>query len=172
MSDRSATEWKLVNECLRINEMVAQAINEDWRDEPEQKELVLERSDVPELVNSILYHIAETENMAESLTKEIAALQERKARFLKRAENMRKTIEFAFLKFDIKKLETPQATASLSKRSKLVVTNEGSLALEHPELFVRGEPKLNKSALKKMIDEGEIVDGAEMQDRTMLVIRK
>ncbi len=163
------TQYRLFNECSKLQE----AIDNSEGDLTESIEsLVTDRSSIPDLTNTLLHYIAETEGLEEVTAKEIARLLERKNRFKKRAQNMREAIKNVFERFDIKKLEAPFGTTYIQKGSNLCVTDEGALLRDHPELFIRQDPKLNKAALKKLLADGEIIDGVEMQDRTMLVIRK
>lgn len=176
MSDKpsqspSITQYKLVSECFKWQQLVDQ-LDENQSLPEDLPSIVVEKSSIPELTNTLLYYIAEAEGLEEMTSKEIAALTERKNRFKRRAENMRLAIKNVFERFDIKKLETPLSTVYIQKSSKLCVIDEGALLMDHGDLFIRQDPKLNKTALKKLLASGEVIDGVEMQDRTMLVIRK
>jgi len=167
------TQWKLVNETIYYKELEDKL--EDTHAMKESMEnLIMVKSNIPDLTNTLLYHISENENLEESISKEIAILQERKARFKKRNENLRESIKMVFDRFDLKKLEAPYGTVTMSIRrdSKLEIIDEGDILFNNPELYIKQEPKLDKTSLKNRLLSGENIEGAKLVDNKVLIIRK
>lgn len=169
----ASTVWRLNNES---------AFKSPIEDNIEDKNALVEvvdniikdKTSIPELTNNLLYYISESEGLEESIAKEIAILQERKARFRKRSDNLRESIKMVFDRFDIKKMECPYGTISQVTRraSKLNVLDEGEILMNYPDLYERQEPKLNRSALKDLLESGVVIDGVELLDTQTIMIRK
>lgn len=167
------TTWKLHDETSRFHN-----IENHLEDKAELTEtinsLILDKSNIPELTNDLLYYIAESESLEESLAKQISVLQERRARFKKRSDNLRDTIKNVFERFDIKKIETPLGTVSQTVRtlSKLEIVDEGDLLMNHSDLYIKQEPKLDKIKLKALLDSGVVIEGVELKDTFSISIRR
>lgn len=169
----ASTQWKLVS-CGQYSEVIENYLEDKSALVESVDIIVQDKSSVPELTNNLLYYIAESEGIEESLAKEIAVLQERKARFHKRSENLRDSIKMVFDRFDIKKMECPFGTISQVTRhgSKLDIQDEGMILMDHPELYIRQDPKLDKIALKKLLEEGITIEGVKLIDTHSIMIRK
>jgi hypothetical protein len=165
--------WKLVSNSEY--HLVSFIDDEPEENFPEVMKGVLEdKSQMPALLNSLLYYMNEAEGLEKAILEEITVLQERKARFKRRSERIRDFIKCAFERFGLTKLEAPLGTISkvTRKASKLIITDEGALITDFPELYIRQEPKLDKTALKKLLEDGEEIDGAELVDITTIMIRR
>ena len=167
------TQWKLISESAYWEE------NKDNFEDANALSQAVEfiitaKSNIPDLTNTLLYYIAESEGIEDSIAEEIAMLQARKARFKKRSDNLRDSIKQVFDRFDIKKMECPYATVSKVTRaaSKLNITDEGDLLMNYPQLYVRQEPKLDKAAVRLLLEEGVVIEGVELVDTHTIMIRK
>ena len=169
----SVTQWKLANETIYWAQLEDQ-LEDKTALETTIENAILVKTNVPELTNTLLYYIAESEGIEDSLTKEIAMLQERKARFKKRSENLRASIKMVFDRFDLKKMNCPYGTISqvTRKESKLNVQDEGELIMNYPELYIKVEPKLDKTALKALLQSGTKIEGVSLEDSTTIMIRR
>lgn len=169
----NVTQWKLVNETIYYKELEDKLEDKEAMAET-MENLIKVKSNIPDLTNTLLHHIAEAESIEDSLSREIAILQERKARFKKRNENLRESIKMVFDRFDLKKMECPYGTISQVTKhaSKVRIEDEGELLMSHPELYVKQEPKLDKAKLRTLLQSGEKIEGVSLQDTSSIMIRK
>jgi hypothetical protein len=58
------------------------------------------------------------------------------------------------------------------KESKLNVQDEGELIMNYPELYIKVEPKLDKTALKALLQSGTKIEGVILEDSTTIMIRR
>ena len=79
-----------------------------------------------------------------------------------------------FNAFALTKLTCPLGTVSKVTKtaSKLVIKDEAELMMNHPELFVKQDPKLDKTALTNRLKDGEAIEGAALEDSVTIAIRK
>ncbi len=157
----SLTKWKLIESLHDISEL--EIFTQDATE-----------SNIPTLLNNVIYYISEAEALEEATAKQIADLQIRKDRFKDRANQLRELVKVVFDRFDIQKLETPSGTCNkvTRKASKLSITDEGDLIMNHSWLYTPQPSKLDKTALKKLLQEGTKIDGVELIDSTSIQIRK
>ncbi len=167
------TKWKLSEQSDYFYDLQDEIENKTGLEEVIE-DIIQSKSSIPELTNNLLYYINESESLEEAIAKEIAILQERRARFKRRSEHLRDTVKMVFQRFDIKKMECPHGTIShvVRPRSRLNIIDEGELLINHSELYTRMEPKLDKVKLKALLESGEKVEGAELVDTYTIMVRK
>jgi hypothetical protein len=44
--------------------------------------------------------------------------------------------------------------------------------MNHPELYIKQEPKLDKAKLRTLLQSGEKIEGVSLEDTTSIMIRK
>lgn len=166
-------QWQLI-QASEYSELI-----EDYSDQLDclqdsLNELMIDKTSIPQIVNDILYYINEYEILEKTIASEINVMRDRKARFEKKADNLRATIKMVFDKFQLTKMECPSGTVSkvIKKASKLNINDEGALLMNYPHLYIKQEPKLDKTALKSILVSGENVDGAELLDTETIMIRR
>ncbi len=164
----------LLTEESYMAELLSQQIDDKTALEGVITNLSSSKSNIPDLINTLLYYIAESDGLERSLDAEIDRLEARRNRFKTRSKNIRESINNVMGRFDIKKLECPFGTICQINRdnSKLVVTDEGMILSQHPEYFIRQKPKLDRAALRASLQEGTIVEGASLINTNSIMIRK
>ena len=103
------------------------------------------------------------EGMGDGLRGVINEMLARTSRFNKRYDALRAAIEAAMLAGEIKKLELPHVTLTISSggQPKVIVTNEKAI----PQAFMKQPPPVpDKMALKAAIMGGASVPGAELSN--------
>ena len=107
--------------------------------------------------------------MAEAIKERTGALNDRKARFERRAEASRALIRTLMMQAGVDKIPLPEATISLSKgRASVDVIDVNEL----PQGFYSTERKPDKKAIQSALEAGEQVPGAVMANgKTSLMIR-
>lgn len=104
---------------------------------------------------------------AEALANEIKALQERKARLVKKQDWL---ADYMAMALNGEKLKT--AKCSISYRKSESVEFTGTNILEVPEDYLKyKEPELNKTAIKKAIKDGFAVPGCSLVSKVNMQIK-
>jgi hypothetical protein len=104
----------------------------------------------------------EDEAMAEGLGRHIADLQSRKSRMENTAQQKRGLCIMAMERADLRNVTHPTATIYTSPTpSKLVVKEEAKIPAR---FFKTPEPELDRAALTTALQDGEIIEGAEMSN--------
>lgn len=119
-----------------------------------------------EAFDMILVRITTDKALADGVDMAIAALETRKARFMARVEHDRALIEQAMSTADLKTVERPAGTLTLSERAPSLVVNDES---EIPAMWWKaGKPALDKKGLTAAlraraaeIEEAQALDGDE-----------
>lgn len=123
--------------------------------DPEDDQLVLDMIEGEtrflDVVDALLLRRAESLAMVDGISRAINAMEARKTRFTHRAERDKTLIEQALTVADLKTLERPVATLSMSARApSLVVTEESAV----PSKFWKSpDPVLDKKALTAALRE-------------------
>lgn len=123
--------------------------------DPEDDQLVLDMIEGEtrflDLVDALLLRRVESLALADGLDRAINALEARKTRFTQRAERDKALIEQALTLAELKSLERPAATLSMSARApSLIVTEESAV----PSRFWKSPaPVLDKKALTAALRE-------------------
>lgn len=167
------TKWKLVS-MSKYSEFIEDYAENNTEFQSGMEVFIKDQTILPELINNILYYIAEAEGIEDSIANEIRILRERQERFSKRTDNLRETIQTVFDRYDIKKLECPYGTVSQVNKPafKLEITDEGNLLMNHPDLYIKQDPMLDRAKLKARLRAGEVIDGAKLVDSKNIMIRK
>jgi len=119
------------------------------------------RQEVPEVDDvlvRLLRAMGEAQANEEAISRRVDALQAREARFAKQAEAYRAAVYAIFDALGMTKWRHAEFSASLSPgRPGVVITDEAAL----PDAFFAVKKTPNKSLIKAVLEEGEIVPGAE-----------
>lgn len=112
-----------------------------------------------EFISRALSQRLEAVTMEKAIAARMADMGERKARYGRKADVLKGLIQSVMQRADIHKLELPEATLSLTKpRASVEVLNVDDL----PQGFFKVERKADKAAIKKSLEAGEAVPGAEL----------
>lgn len=174
---KAVTEWKSLSSSdfyFKINEILADPEFSFTELAAYADNAMQDKQDVLDLINNLIFAISEKESITRSIANEIAEMQARKERFNNQSDYLRNTLKMVMDKCEITKIECPMGTVSktIRKASRVNVIDEGTLLLEYPELYTRSEPKLDKRALKELLEEGIQIDGVELQDTETIQIRR
>lgn len=150
---------KIANEIRKYRELREQLEAVDGMDEACLADTLEGATDLKEMILEIDREIQERETYALAIETRITILEERRRRHLKVIETCRTVILHAMDNAGLSKVEGAEATISIAKRAPdLHVENE---ALIPSEFFKPQPPKLDKTALRKALDEGA-VSGARL----------
>lgn len=125
-------------------------------------------TDLEKVVSRALDERREAETMANAIKEREAALAARRSRYEKKADAMKALIKSVMQSADLDKLTLPEATLTVQRpRTSVDVTNVEEL----PQGFFKIERKADKTALKKALEAGEEIPGAELAlgDETLAI---
>ena len=140
-------------------------------DDPElAADMVLGETNLNEAIQGAVTRYCEDKCAAEAIAEHIKILQARQARLEKRMEMTRTLVGVALDQAGRKSVDTPLGTATLkSVPPKLIIDadREGDIP---SKFWKRGDPKLDKKALKDAIKGGEKIDGARLDNGDSCVV--
>ena len=118
-------------------------------------------ADVDGLLVRLLRAIGEARANEDAISQRVDALQAREARFVRQREEYR-AAAFAILDaIGLTKWRSAEFSASVSPgRPGVIVTDEAAL----PDRFVRVVRQPDKAAIKAALEQGEVVEGAELSN--------
>ena len=124
-----------------------------------------------ELIAAVVDSIDEDELFLAGISKRLEDLTARMKRVDNRVSAKRAVIEQAMEMGEIKTLETPTCTLTLSKRPpKIIVVDESAIPTEY---FKARDPALDKKALLEALRDGQKIPGATLSNPSMsLTIRR
>jgi len=174
---RSVTEWKSLSASdfyFKINEILTDPEFSFTELAAYAETAMKDKQDILDLINNLIFAISEKEAISRSIANEIAEMQARKDRFNNQSDYLRNALKMVMDKCELTKIECPMGTVSktIRKASRVNVVDEGTLLLEHPELYVKPEPKLDRRALKELLEQGVQIEGVELLDTETIQIRK
>lgn len=97
--------------------------------------------------------------------KELAKRREARER---KAERLRRYVANSMILFGDPKIETPRVALSFRKSEAVEVVDAGAI---RADFWKQAAPTIDKTAIKKAIKAGEVVEGAELVTRQNLQIR-
>ncbi len=119
-------------------------------------------ANLEETMIAVLRSARHDEGQVEAIGKQVEELRARASRFQARAEKARAMVRAAMEQSELKTLAAPDFTASLQRvQPKVVIYDE---AVIPPDYFVTPAPKVSKSLIKKALDEGYSVAGAQLSN--------
>lgn len=122
-------------------------------------------------VDRISFYIATCERQASGLKEEIARLQERRNMFERRSERVREFVKYFMQRNETQKLEGQTATFFLRAATPaLIVSDEALVPDEFKETTV--SVSINRAAIKKAIEAGRDVPGADLAIGGQTLVRK
>ena len=120
-------------------------------------------------VDNIACYIKDIESLNQAIKDEKKALDERLKVNDRKVENLKKYVSSSLKMRDMNKLETARNKITFRKSKSVNVINESLLADEY---FTEKITKtVNKTAIKKAIESGLTVDGAEIKENRNVVIK-
>lgn len=129
--------------------------------------------DLSKLVNQLLLLCYEREGYQEALAITIRSMQDRKQRFDKQIERIRKILDNILKHTGKQKIETATGTIYKLQRKaqRLHIENEAEFLLKNPNYTVQFS-KVDKSLLLEDLKQGVIVEGAMLLNVDTIGIRK
>lgn len=114
-----------------------------------------------ECITEMLWSALMAEEYAEATANKLTDLKNRKAAFLRRAQTLRAGALTIMADHDIRKIERPELTASITRTAPApIIINENLI----PDRLMRIERKPNLTAIKKELVNGADVPGAELSN--------
>lgn len=113
--------------------------------------------------------IKNLESDAKAIKEEIAVLKDRMEAKQKKADRLREYVANDILSNDEKKIETPRICFSFRTSEQVSITDEAKIPKEYLTEKVSIAP--DKTAIKKAIKEGQIVEGCELIQKQNLQIK-
>lgn len=115
-----------------------------------------------EAVELVLKSMDEDQIMLDGINERIDELSIRKARYKARIELKRAIMEQALAIAEQKTITLPVATITLSDRKQVcIIADEAAIPSDY---WKRGDPKLDKAALKQALDDGKTIPGAHLDN--------
>lgn len=146
-----------VNEDGEIDFDLAQQFLEALEGEREEK------------LESIALYVKELYHEADAIAQEELKLKKRRQAKEKKAERMEEYLKSSLLGFGSKKFETPRVVLSFRSSKSVVITDESKL----DEKFMKAKVvvTVDKTAIKDALDNGEVVEGAAIEEKQNLQIK-
>ena len=117
-----------------------------------------------EKVENVALWIKELSAEADALKAESQKLSKRKQVAENKITSLKNYLRMAL---DGQKFETPKAVVSFRKSKSVEINNFGLLK---PEYLTYAEPKANKTAIRKAINEGKEVAGADLVENLSVIV--
>lgn len=144
-----------------LRESIAQLLENDG-DEHLAIDMIEGETSLLECIDALLAANTQDAVIVAGVEKVAADLSARKSRVEGRIQMRRALIEQAMLTAEIKKLERPAATLSLSNRApSAVIADEASIP---SRFWIAADPKLDRKALLAALKAGEAVPGAALSN--------
>ena len=113
-----------------------------------------------ETIERAIQAIGEDKAAITGLEEYMRDLQARRDRLKQRVEMVRTALLYALKQAGRNRIETPYGTASITQSPvKVSIVEESEIPVD---FFRPGEPKLDKKALKKALEDGQSISGAEL----------
>lgn len=164
--------YKLYEVCTDFNELAAK-LDQGVLAEQELTDLVEVEDKMQSFITSLVTITDEEQGMLDLLEKQIRDLTARKQRIINRVDHAKKTIHNVMKMCDITKVKLPMVTISRAKTPGSVkIDDEMALLQEHPEYFIRQDPKIDKAKIKDDLKHGVVIEGVRLESGETIVIRK
>lgn len=159
-ADKAAFAIKREAEAAQsLRESLAQLIEND---ESLALDMIEGETSLVECIDALLLANTQDAVLVQGAERVVADIEGRATRFKNRISMRRALIEQAMVTAEIKKLERPAGTLSLSNRApSAVVVNEADIPAR---FWVASDPKLDKKALAAALKDGETVAGATLSN--------
>ncbi len=160
---KKKTTAQLIDEAERLIDRLV--IAEGVTDEDIDAELAALADDMKEKVDAWAFVVKSAKSQVEFYKKEIAALTARKKdreRLVDRARfQMLELMKRHEVTEGESKIKTDRSTVWISERPKLLIPDvEGFVHSNRSSDFITWEPKIDRSAVSKAIEDGESIEGA------------
>lgn len=132
--------------------------------EEEMKKLLSNKAD------AIIKFVKNIDSDVEVLKVEEKRLKERRERLEKKKEWMKNYLMENMLKLGYAKVETAYGTIS-TRKSKSTVVNEGIIPKDERYWSVETKDKFDKTKIKKLIESGEEILGAYIQENVSVILK-
>lgn len=170
------TLFEISKEFEKLEEKLLESIN-DETGEIENPELIEEIEKELEKILSdksenIIRYIRAKELSIEATDKEIERLKKYKKSSEKRLDNFKKYVVMNMYKLGKTKLETGVGNITISKSSKTIINEE--IINKDPRYYrqeTKIEHKFDKNVIRKLINNGEKIDGAFIEESSSIKIK-
>ena len=122
-----------------------------------------------EKVENIVYLLKNMEADIDVLKAEEKRLNDKRKSLERKVESLKDYLFGAFMQTGTERIKYPQFTVSIRNNAESV--NVKDVTKIPNDYFVTQPPKLNKAGLKKAIQDGELIEGAELVRNKSLQIR-
>ena len=145
-------------------EIIADKFEEVEKLEEEIKNILINKS------ASIIKYIMNIESDLDAISSEINRLKAMQTRRNKQLAWLKGYILKTMIELDCKKIETPLGNIS-TRKSKSVVINENIIPRDERYWKEKIEDSFDKKAIKKLIESGEVIAGAMIQENMSVNIK-
>lgn len=128
-------------------------------------------AELREKLESVSCFVKNLEAEAAAIKAEEESLAKRRKTKERKADRLRSYMLGCMDSTDLRKLDTPRASLSIRKSSRVEVTDEAALRQCAPMAFKPQPDKLDKTLLRKIMKEGGSVAGARLVDTESLVLK-
>jgi hypothetical protein len=123
------------------------------------EELVTSECDALDRLRKILRAARWVEGQAKALKDMEAEMKERRQRFDAKAETLRSIVKTALVSLDMKRLDSPDFTITISPgKPRVVITDEAEI----PSQLCKVVRTPDKESIRKALEAGEVIPGAEL----------
>jgi hypothetical protein len=121
----------------------------------------------------LTYIMADDKTMIEAMRGQIKILESRKRQISTRMQRTKNFFHQAMKLLDIKKIDCPIVSMKDGQTpKKLVIEDELSLLMNHPEYFINPKPVLNKKLIEDdVLKNGVILEGVKVVRENALMLR-
>lgn len=116
----------------------------------------------------IIKYVRNAESDVEQIKAEVKRLTELAKRKERKIENLKKYVAMCFGAMNTKKIETNLGNISLRKSISTVIDEK---KIDKKYGTVEEVVKFNKTTIKKLLEEGEIIEGASLVENSNITIR-
>lgn len=152
-------------QALDNQRRAAQALRESLKglgDDDLTRDMIEGETGLHEAIAALFAEVTETEVQLAGLEAKLTEFEGRKKRYQDRLGFMRSVIEQAMLIGDVRKLELPDATLSLSSRgAKLVITDESAVPADY---WRPKDPELDRKALAQALKDKIEIPGVALDN--------
>ncbi len=151
----------LISREIEAARTLKEALGADAEDAELLSDMIEGETGLFELVDGVVELINQDQEVLDGIANRQKDLSDRKERVAWRQSKRKAKLEQALAIFSEKSIQRPEVTLTLrSNPDKLVIHDEAEIP---SQFYKRGEPKLDKVGLKRVLKEGETVPGATLE---------
>jgi len=167
--------YEITQDYKALDDLFAESINEETGEIKEGRTLTEFQGELQKALTekstAIIGILRDADLGLEMISKEIDRLSEMKKRAEKKTSQFRNYILWNMEQLGTKKIETPIGTLSI-RTSKSVAIDDNKLYMNDPRYTTEViQRKVSKTEIKKLLESGEIIPGAAIEEKTFLQVR-